>query len=123
MNWYYNNWLTLRVTEKKLGVEPSDSNDEQKSEDDGIVDPQPDSRGQDGSNHGDDDDDDDFVVQDDGEVIPELPMAFSHQSHQDTVHDFKVVFQLFVHLTMMPMNKRRAYMEEVLNSTDLYTSL
>jgi len=103
----------------------SESNDEQTSEDDApIVDSQSDNSDKDGSDHGGDDDGDNidsFVVQDDGEVIPELPVAFSCRSHQDTVHDFKVVFQLFVHLAMMSMNKRQAYMEEVLNSENYFS--
>jgi len=61
---------------------------------------------------------DDFVVQDDGSVKPDLPMAFSRHIHQDTGHDFKVVCQLFVHLAMMPMDERRAYMEEILKDSD-----
>ena len=47
-------------------------------------------------------------------------MAFSRHSHQDTGHDFKVVCQLFVHLAMMPMDERRAYMEKMLKGTILY---
>jgi hypothetical protein len=112
-------------------VKLSESNDEQTSEDEELVVNSQDSQ-QDNSDHDgddsdqgandDDNDDDDFVVQDDGEVIPELPMAFSRQSYQDTVHDFKVVCQLFVHLAMMPMDERRKDMEEVLNSTSIYAS-
>ena len=52
--------------------------------------------------------------------MPDLPMAFSRHSHQDTRHDFKVVCQLFVRLAMMPMDERRAYMEEMLKGTTIY---
>jgi uncharacterized protein DUF4211 len=112
----------MPLPEKKLGLKLSESSDEQTSEDEviPIQDSQQDDN--DGDNHGGDDSDndmDDFVVQDDGSVIPDLPMAFSRNSHQDTRHDFKVVCQLFVHLAMMAMNQRRTYMEGVLKGTTL----
>jgi Domain of unknown function (DUF4211) len=110
--------------EKKLGVKLSDSSDEETDDDDdnGQVTPFQDAQQDDSDDdgHGGDDDDsdtDDFVVQDDGSVIPDLPMAFSRHSHQDTRHDFKVVCQLFVHLAMMPMDERRTYMEETIKGT------
>jgi hypothetical protein len=105
--------------EKKLGLKLSESSDEQANEDQAI--PNQDSQQEDSDGNGNDSDNDmeDFVVQDDGSVIPDLPMAFSRQSHQDTRHDFKVVCQLFVHLAMMPMDERRTYMEEMLKGTTL----
>lgn len=110
--------------EKKLGMKPSESSDEQTSEDDDQVVPFQDSRPDDGNgdDYGDDNDNDmdDFVVQDDGSVIPDLPVAFSRHSHQDTRHDFKVVCQLFVHIAMMPMDERRTYMEKMLKGSSLY---
>ena len=110
----------LPSTEKKLGVTHSQSSDEETSEVDdhatSIEDSQQD-------NHDDDNDDsDDFVVQDDGVAIPELPMAFSRQGHQDPRHDFKIVCQLFVHLAMMPMDERREYMENTLKGRSFCTS-
>lgn len=53
-------------------------------------------------------------MEDDGVAIPELPVAFSRRTHQDSSHDFKVVCQLFVHLAMMPMGERRSFMEQIL---------
>ncbi len=53
-------------------------------------------------------------MEDDGVVVPELPVAFSRRTHQDTSHDFKVVCQLFVHLAMMPAIERRSFMEQIL---------
>lgn len=107
----------MSPTEKKLGLKLSESSDEQVNEDEIVInqDSQEDNDGDDSDN-----DTDDFVVQDDGSVIPDLPMAFSRHSHQDTGHDFKVVCQLFVHLAMMPMDERRAYMEKMLKGTILY---
>jgi hypothetical protein len=114
-----------RLTEKKLGVMLSQSSDEQTSEDNdqstSSQDSQQDNDNQDRDDHGCNDDDD-FVVQDDGAVIPELPMAFSRHGHQDMRHDFKIVCQLFVHLAMMPMDERREYMENILKGRSLYTS-
>ena len=112
----------MSLPEKKLGLELSESSDDQTSED-GVI-PIQDSQQDDNDddNHGGDDSDNDmdnFIVQDDGSVIPDLPMAFSRHSHQDTRHDFKVVCQLFVRLAMMAMNQRRTYMEEMLKGTTL----
>jgi len=113
----------LPSTEKKLGVTRSQSSDEQTSEDNASVeDSQQDSHDNEGDNNDDIDDTDDFVVQDDGAAIPELPMAFSRQSHQDARHGFKIVCQLFVHLAMMPMNERREYMENTLKGRSLCPS-
>ncbi len=121
--------MTLPSTEKKLGATRSQSSDDRTCEDNGQTtssqDSQQDNSDQDGDNLGGDDDDDDiddFVVQDDGVVKPELPMAFSHQSHQDAGHDFKIVCQLFVHLAMMPMRERRPYMENILKGRNFYAS-
>jgi hypothetical protein len=116
------------TTEKKLGVAFSESSDEQTGDEEDRVTPfQGSQRDSDrnGDDHGDDDDNDtdDFVVQDDGSVIPELPMAFSLHSHQDTRHDFKIVCQLLVHLAMMPMDERRTYMEEMLKGTNLHADM
>jgi hypothetical protein len=105
----------LPSTEKKLAATRSRSSDEQTSEDNvSIEGSQQDSRDNESDNNDNNDDIDDFVVQDDGAAIPELPMAFSRQSHQDARHDFKIVCQLFVHLAMMPMDERREYMENTL---------
>lgn len=104
--------------EKKLGLKLSESSDEQGNEDEDI--PNQDSQQEDSDGNDSNNDTDDFVVQDDGSVIPDLPMAFSRQSHQDAGHDFKVVCQLFVHLAMMPMDERRGYMEEMLKGTNVY---
>jgi hypothetical protein len=107
----------------------SQSSDEQTSDDNdqstSSQDSQQDNGDQDRDDNGRNDDDediDDFVVQDDGAVIPELPMAFSRHGHQDMRHDFKIVCQLFVHLAMMPMDERREYMENILKGRSLYTS-
>jgi hypothetical protein len=110
-------WL-MPVPEKKLGLKLSESSDEQTNEDEVI--PSRGSQQEDSDGNDSDNDTDDFVVQDDGSVIPDLPMAFSRHSHQDTGHDFKVVCQLFVHLAMMPMDERREYMEKMLKGTTLY---
>jgi Domain of unknown function (DUF4211) len=120
----------LPVTEKKLGVKSPESDDEQTDDDDERISPfqdsQQDDSNQDGGDDEVDDDDndiDDFVVQDDGAAIPELPMAFSRHSHQDTSHDFKVVCQLFVHLAMIPMDERRTFIEEKLEGARLLIRL
>lgn len=107
------------LKKKKLGLKLSESSDEQANDDEVISDQ--DSQQEDGDGSNSDNDTDDFVVQDDGSVIPDLPVAFSRHSHQDTRHDFKVVCQLFVHLAMMPMDERRAYMEEMLKDEHYFS--
>ncbi|KAI0302160.1 hypothetical protein BC826DRAFT_987567 [Russula brevipes] len=115
-----------KLKKKKLGVAFSESSDEQTGDEEDRATPfqgsQRDSD-QNGDDHGDDDgnDTDDFVVQDDGAVIPELPMAFSLHSHQDASHDFKIVCQLLVHLAMMSMDERRTYMEEMLKGEHYFS--
>src|SRR5258708_34937056 len=103
----------MSLPEKKLGLELSESSDDQTSED-GVI-PIQDSQQDDNDydNHGGDgsaNDMDNFVVEDGGSVIPDLPMAFSRHSDQDTRHDFKVVCQLFVCLARMARNQRRTDM-------------
>ena len=106
----------------------TESSDEQTGEDDSLASHEPFAEAQkdgqigdpgevdddDDNDEGDDDDMDDFVVEDDGVAIPELPVAFSRRTHQDSSHDFKVVCQLFVHLAMMPVDERRSFMEKML---------
>ena len=110
-------WL-MPPSEKKRGLKVYESSDGQVNEDEVI--PNQDSQQEDSDGNDTDNDTDDFVVQDDGSVIPDLPMAFSRHSHQDIRHDFKVVCQLFVHLAMMPMDERRSYMEEMLKGTTIF---
>ncbi|KAI0306457.1 hypothetical protein B0F90DRAFT_1690122 [Multifurca ochricompacta] len=113
--------------EKKLGVKRPESSDEQTSGDDERITPfqgaqQDDGTQNEADHEGDGDDSDiaDFVVQDDEEAIPELPMAFSRHTHRDTSHDFKIVCQLFVHLSMTPMDGRRCFMEQALKDHEYF---
>lgn len=61
-------------------------------------------------------DEQDFIVDDDPDGVPpaQLPLAFSLSTHQDLTHHFKVVCQLFVHITVRPLVERRPFLERVL---------
>lgn len=58
----------------------------------------------------------DFIVEDDNSVVATLPMEFSMQSHEDLDHQFKKIFQLFVHIAVRPAKERHHFMEEQLYS-------
>lgn len=114
---------------KKRKLRITESSDEQTGEDDGHDSHEPFQGSQKDGHIGDpdadddeeeEDDTDDFVVEDDGVAIPELPVAFSRRTHQDSSHDFKVVCQLFVHLAMMPVDERRGFMEQILKGDDYF---
>lgn len=70
-----------------------------------------------GSKDSDEDDKEsssDFIVEDDGQV--QLPAQFSMETHQDLQHQFKKIFQFFVHIAVQEPAVRREFMEENLNS-------
>ncbi|TFK29962.1 hypothetical protein FA15DRAFT_752092 [Coprinopsis marcescibilis] len=56
----------------------------------------------------------DFIVEDDPRSAPILPAMFSMETHQDLAHQFKKIFQLFVHVAVQAKNKRRKHMEKLL---------
>lgn len=56
-------------------------------------------------------DESDFIVEDDPLAAPLLPAQFSMETHQDLSHQFKKVFQFFVHVAVQPSKKRRQFME------------
>lgn len=51
----------------------------------------------------------DFIVEDDNVV--ELPAQFSMESHQDLSHQFKKIFQLFVHVAVQTPKRRESFMK------------
>lgn len=57
---------------------------------------------------------DDFIVEDDGKV--QLPAQFSMETHQDLQHQFKKIFQFFVHIAVQRPKSRKMFMEENLKS-------
>lgn len=65
---------------------------------------------------GEDDGDDNFIIEDDeqGGSTTRLPVAFSMNAHQDLAHQFKIVFQLFVHMAVHPTAERRPFMKKML---------
>ncbi|KAG6890675.1 hypothetical protein C0995_005047 [Termitomyces sp. Mi166 len=57
----------------------------------------------------------DFIVEDDNSVVATLPMEFSMESHEDLDHQFKKIFQFFVHIAVRPAKERHYFMEDQLN--------
>ncbi|KAG6879983.1 hypothetical protein C0992_008576 [Termitomyces sp. T32_za158] len=56
----------------------------------------------------------DFIVEDDNSVVANLPMEFSMESHEDLDHQFKKIFQFFVHIAVRPAKERHHFMKEQL---------
>ncbi|KAJ3813187.1 hypothetical protein F5876DRAFT_35639 [Lentinula aff. lateritia] len=52
-----------------------------------------------------------FIVEDDGAGSAALPVEFSMESHQDLSHNFKKIFQFFVHIAVHPPIERHEFME------------
>lgn len=61
-------------------------------------------------------DDSNFIVEDGPEGAPILPAMFSMETHQDLSHQFKKIFQFFVHIAVHPLNKRKEFMEDKMES-------
>ncbi|KAF9264667.1 hypothetical protein L218DRAFT_925102 [Marasmius fiardii PR-910] len=77
-----------------------------------------------GEDTGADDDvdsEDDFIVEDDGDASAELPLEFSMESHQDLSHQFKKIFQLFVHVATRQPSDRHDFMLNTLDSEEYFS--
>lgn len=57
-----------------------------------------------------------FIVEDDGAGLAALPVEFSMESHQDLSHNFKKIFQFFVHIAVHPPIERHEFMEMQMKS-------
>ncbi|THH16355.1 hypothetical protein EW146_g4273 [Bondarzewia mesenterica] len=67
-------------------------------------------------------DDDDFIIEDEDQIAaPDLPFAFSMNTHQDLAHHFKIVCQLFVHLAVQPEVQRKSFMNKMLNDNEYFS--
>ncbi|KAF9454514.1 hypothetical protein P691DRAFT_716911 [Macrolepiota fuliginosa MF-IS2] len=63
-----------------------------------------------------------FIVEDDSQAVAaELPSEFSMRSHDDLSHQFKIIFQLFVHITVSPIVNRHAFMEDQLKNQEYFS--
>ena len=54
----------------------------------------------------------DFIVEDDN--VFQLPAEFSMETHQDLSHQFKKIFQFFVHIAVRPPKRRSSFMKKKL---------
>ncbi|KAG6850998.1 hypothetical protein H0H93_004485 [Arthromyces matolae] len=59
----------------------------------------------------------DFIVEDDNSVVATLPVEFSMETHEGLDHQFKKIFQFFVHIAVRPAKERHYFMEDQLNRT------
>ncbi|KDQ60795.1 hypothetical protein JAAARDRAFT_67229 [Jaapia argillacea MUCL 33604] len=67
-------------------------------------------------------DEDSWIVQDDSITsAPELPMAFSMNTHQDLAHHFKIICQFFLHLAVQRPKKRHAFMKQSLAENEYFS--
>ncbi|KAL0581727.1 hypothetical protein V5O48_000309 [Marasmius crinis-equi] len=64
---------------------------------------------------------DDFIVEDDGEASAELPVEFSMETHQDLSHQFKKIFQFFVHIATRQPQDRHDFMLNLLESEEYFS--
>lgn len=66
----------------------------------------------------DDSDGSSFIVEDDSQAVAvQLPNEFSMRSHDDLTHQFKIVFQFFVHIAVRPSIDRQSFMENQMKRT------
>lgn len=63
----------------------------------------------------------DFIVEDDGMAMPQLPTEFSMESHQDLSHQFKKIFQFFVHIAVQSPQDRRSFMAKQLRDEEYFS--
>jgi len=64
----------------------------------------------------DSDDSSSFIVEDDNQAVAaQLPSEFSMRSHDDLSNQFKVIFQLFVHVAVRTSVERHTFMSEQVN--------
>ncbi|KAF5373774.1 hypothetical protein D9758_000581 [Tetrapyrgos nigripes] len=79
----------------------------------------------DGSDSGDDDSNSvgssDFIVEDDGAGLSALPAEFSMDAHEDLAHQFKKIFQFFVHIAVRPGLERHEFMVQTLKKEDYFS--
>ncbi|KAJ8589579.1 hypothetical protein M405DRAFT_767528 [Rhizopogon salebrosus TDB-379] len=108
-----------------VNLESSDSNTEQSEI--SVVRPfkgaRPDRGEGSESPSGEDDGDDNFIVEDDEQSGSpmRLPVAFSMDTHQDLTHQFKIVFQLFVHMAVRPTAERGRFMKKMLEEEEYFS--
>ncbi|KJA27187.1 hypothetical protein HYPSUDRAFT_63453 [Hypholoma sublateritium FD-334 SS-4] len=61
----------------------------------------------------------DFIVDDDTAV--ELPPEFSMETHEDLSHQFKKIFQFFVHVAVQSASKRAAYVQKQMRDEQYFS--
>jgi hypothetical protein len=63
----------------------------------------------------------DFIVEDNGNVPQSLPAQFSMQSHQDLSHQFKTVFQFFLHIAVRAPAERHEFMIKQMRDEEYFS--
>ncbi|KDQ33317.1 hypothetical protein PLEOSDRAFT_1099288 [Pleurotus ostreatus PC15] len=65
--------------------------------------------------------DDNFIVDDDGAGFTELPVEFSMSTHEDLAHQFKIIFQFFVHIAIQPPQDRHEFMSRQMKTQQYFS--
>ncbi|KAJ3829026.1 hypothetical protein EV361DRAFT_877176 [Lentinula raphanica] len=66
-------------------------------------------------------DSENFIVEDDGTGLASLPLEFSMESHQDLSHNFKKIFQFFVHIAVHPSIERHEFMDSQMKNEEYFS--
>ena len=66
------------------------------------------------------DQDENWIVDDEGPSSAVLPTEFSMDTHQDLMHHFKIICQLFVHLAVLPAGERASFIKHHSEGTYFY---
>jgi len=62
-----------------------------------------------------------FIVEDNGSVPQSLPAQFSMQSHQDLSHQFRTVFQFFLHIAVRAPAERHEFMFKQMRDEEYFS--
>jgi len=64
-----------------------------------------------------------FIVEDEGTAPALLPTQFSMEAHQDLAHQFKKIFQFFVHIAVRPARERHEFMLQQIRTKNIFLCL
>ncbi|KAI0725129.1 hypothetical protein C8Q72DRAFT_755507, partial [Fomitopsis betulina] len=119
-----------RLKRRKRGQSVASTSSSESSEDDEVEDipfedARPNRRNRNENDEGEENatENDRFIVEDDNDVVPELPAEFSMNTYQDLIHHFKIICQLFVHISVHPLDDREAVVNRFTKDQYFYVPL
>ncbi|KAF7440525.1 hypothetical protein PC9H_000871 [Pleurotus ostreatus] len=117
-----------KLKRRKQGRMVSDSSEQDSSEEDattrGVVPfdgAKPDCDDESEGGEDEEQEDDNFIVDDDGAGFTELPVEFSMSTHEDLAHQFKIIFQFFVHIAIQPPQDRHEFMSRQMKTQQYFS--